>query len=325
MSENIASAPNLDEARVQKHLDFKLYLDAATQAVTRTRNSLYLLLTVAVVFLTVYVNTTVLDWAGARFEKMQVAYDCLQEPEKANTRECISAKEYVEELHLRGETDKPSTQEKYKEQLGALLRLRGELRRIQLPIFGSVLDVNDLGLASAILFFIFLIVLRSNFYRELDSLTSAKKRAEVFKVEEKNPQLYEESYEMLRRIPVLSSPKRDNRGFRWSAMVIITLAVIVHALIIWNDWKTSKIAFLLIGDTKSYVFYGIEWSGFVFLCLLWYVNIKVWLKLAYLFHEKTPPRWAKFFIGKGSYLNQPVVDEEPRGETPPVPLKDDGN
>jgi hypothetical protein len=319
MPENRVITSDKEEPRTEKHLDFKLYLDAATQAVTRTRNSLYLLLTVVVVFLTVYINTTVLDWAGARFEKMQMAYDCVLEPQQAQTPECQEAMTYADLLHLRGEKGKLSTQEKFKEQLVALLRRRGELRTIQLPIFGSVLDVNDLGLASAILFVIFLIVLRSNFYRELDSLISAEKRAQLYQSEENGPALYEECYEMLRGIPVLSSPKRDNRGFRWSAMVIISLALVVHALIVWNDWQTKEIAFLLIGDRKSYIFYGIEWGGFILLCLLWYGNTKVWLKLAYLFHKKTPPRWVNLFIGRGGKFDPAVEDKAPPDEAPPAP------
>lgn len=280
---------------MKPHLDFKLYLDAATQSVTRTRNSIYLLLTVLVVLLSVYIHSTFLDWPGARVEKMQKAYDCLSTPGILQTPECEEALRYAAELHLPQDINNPITIERYKEQLNAVLRRRTDLRTIQMPIFGVVLDVNDLGLVSSILLVILLIVLRANLYRELDDLTSAKNKVEALKLEEEDLGLYKERYEILSRVLVLSSPKRDNRGFRWSVMVVITLPIIIHTLISWNDWQTRQIAFILIGTWKSCLFFSIEGLGLILLFMLWFSNTKVWLKLAYLFYENEPPNWVNYF------------------------------
>ena len=286
---------------MQKHLDFKLYLDAATQSVTRTRNNIYLLLTLFVAIFAVYINTTVLDWSGARVQKMRAAYECISDPEsvsdpsKLMKPKCLGAMSYANELGL-PQDPSPQAAELYKEYRDALIRRRTDLRTIQLPLFGAVLDLNDLGILSAVLFVILLVILRTNLYHEFDSLKNAQRKAEEFRQEGASA-LYAESNEILSSVQVLASPRKDNRGFRWSAMVVMSLPIVLHALILWHDIDTRKIAVLLVGGSKSRPLLLIEAIGLVLLCLLWYSNAKVWLKLAYLF-DKKPPKWVRHFLSR---------------------------
>jgi hypothetical protein len=272
---------------MSEHLDFKLYLDAATQSVTRTRNSIYLLLTVFVAVLAVYVNTTVLDWSGKRVQRMRRAYECVTKP-NLPADQCKDAMRYAGDLGL--PTDQSVDTDLYKEYRNAMIRRRTDLRTIQLPLFGAVLDLNDLGLLSAILFVILLMILRANLYHELDSLESAREKVEAFK-SAGNDDLYQESNEMLTRVQVLASPRKDNQGYRWSAMVVMTVPIFLHVMIVRRDWATLTTAYDLIGSKAAKILWAIEVLGWIAMILLWYSNARVWVKLAYLFHIKDTPRW----------------------------------
>ncbi len=281
---------------MQEYLDFKLYLDAATQSVTRTRNSLYLLLTVFVAVLAVYVNTTVLDWSGKRVQRMRLAYECISNP-NLTPDQCSEAMRYANDLHLpldqspEGKpVDKEYRKDLYREYRNALIRRRTDLRTIQLPLFGAVLDLNDLGLLSAVLFVILLIILRTNLYHEFGALESARKKAEIFDKEE-DKSLYREANELLENVQVLASPKKHNRGFRWSAMVVMSLPIILHALIVTLDWTTLGIAYHLVGPKTARILWAFEAFGLIAMLWIWYLNTRVWLRLAYLFHVKDTPTW----------------------------------
>jgi len=278
-----------------QHLDFKLYLDSANQSVTRTRNSIYLLLTIFVALLAVYVNTTVLDWSGQRMLRMRKAYECVSHPELWDNQ-CVEAVRYAGDLGLPPEKtsngveiNKEYRQDLYREYRNAMIRRRTDLRTIQLPLFGAVLDLNDLGLLSAFLFLILLIILRTNLYHEFEALESARQRAEIFR-KDKQDSLYEEASQLLESTQVLASPKRHNRGFRWSAMVVMSLPIVLHALIIKHDLSTVRVANDLVGPTSTIVLSSLEVLALLAMLWVWYLNTRVWLRLAYLFHVKDTPR-----------------------------------
>lgn len=281
---------------MEEHLDFKLYLDAATQSVTRTRNSIYLLLTVFVAVLAVYINTTVLDWSGKRVQRMRQAYECISNPDLTRDK-CHDAMRYADDLHLPPQyspegklVDEEYRKDLYKEYRNALIRRRTDLRTIQLPLFGAVLDLNDLGILSALLFVILLVILRTNLYHEFSTLESARKRAEIFG-QEGRTSLHNESTDMLESVQVLASPKRHNRGYRWSAMVVMSLPIILHVFIVKHDWATLETAYDLVGKKDARFLLAAEALGLIAMLWFWYLNTRVWLKLAYLFHVKDTPTW----------------------------------
>jgi hypothetical protein len=107
------------------------------------------------VLLSIYINFTMLDWSTAKLAMMQRDCDCIDKWDDLATPECMNALNYTAKLNLPQDIDNPITAQKIKDQLNALVSRRAFQLAIQMPIFGVVLDINDLGILSAILLVIF--------------------------------------------------------------------------------------------------------------------------------------------------------------------------
>jgi hypothetical protein len=125
-----------------------------------------------------------------------------------------------------------------------LIRIRREnITSFRIPFFGTSFDINDLSLVCGLTFTIILIWLRLCFWTELNSTYQVFERVH----QEDLRDCYEyASMHLLFTVPLsLDSEIRrfSEKRWRWTLIVLVVIPVLIHILVLWNDWRTSDVGF----------------------------------------------------------------------------------
>ncbi len=286
MSQNDGSVdPNTHETvvksvtRIEEEIDFKPYLDAVNAGSSRTRSTVYVLVAMAVIILTGYLNTTSPDWLDQRLAKFQLAAACVKENSltecitntPTQSPECAEGVRYAKDF-LFSDKDNPLLVKKefcseLDGQIAALTKLRTEALSIRLPFFGMVIDVNDLGLIGGVFLAFILSVLYVGIDRETDNLSRAMRRARGAKTQERK----KENLELLLMTQVLASKK----GATYGVHVLLVAVILIYLLVFLSDLMTFHVAVALEGLRTAIMETAFDTVAFVvvvFLCGL------VWIK-----------------------------------------------
>jgi hypothetical protein len=264
---------------IEEELDFKPYLDAVNAGSSRTRSTVYVLVAMTVIILTGYRNTASPDWIDKRLEQFQIASACARQnnPPDCNTvdpsmsAQCIDAVGYSRKFLFTDSKHPALGNDEFcrelDDQINALIKVRTEALSIELPFFGMVIDVNDLGLISGIFLAFILTVLYVGVDREINNLGRAMERAKRAKTLKR----HHESLELLLMTQVLA----EKRGPTYGIHILLLAVVIIYGFVSWTDLDTSHVAVLLQGR-----FMGLMETAFdaFFFLLVLFLSIMVWIK-----------------------------------------------
>ena len=221
--------------------DFKPYLEASTNASQRTRSTVYVLVVAVVIVFIGYRQTVAPDWLDARLAQFQLASACRKECDE-NTELCKQAIAYSRGFLFTG-SHKDVREKLYQqefdaeltEQINVLIRLRTEATSLQLPVFGVVMDANDLGLVGGIFLTSILYILHAWLYRDVNNLKRAMKKADTPVGKRR------EHLEQLLMAQVLTS----RRGFTVGVYLLLLSVAVMHWFVFLSDRDTIGTAKIL--------------------------------------------------------------------------------
>lgn len=233
--------------QLPQEADFKLYLDAVNAASQRTRSTVYVLVAILVLTLTAYRNTSNPDWIDARLAHLQLASACFDKGERYRSG-CSDALAYSEKFLFTGRTHELLSGNEFRkeltEQINTFIRQRTEALSLRLPFFGVVIDMNDLGMITGIFLAFVLYVLYAGLDREVDNLERS-----INKAGQGTPSQKEERLELLLMTQMLASRK----GVTLGVHILLIGVVVVHGLVVYEDWTTSGAAIALQGSLRGTV------------------------------------------------------------------------
>lgn len=241
----IATANNTKSSDSSREMDFKLYLDAVNAASQRTRSILYVLVAIVVLTLSAYRNTSNPDWIDSRLAQLQLAAACVEQGE-LDTPKCKASIDYTKEFVFTGRKDDllwgKEFRDELRQQINAFIRIRTEALSLRLPFFGVVIDMNDLGMVAGLFLAFVLYVLHAGLTREVDNLDQSMTKALDGPIEQRRERL-----ELLLMTQVLASRK----GVTIGVHILLVCVVLVHGVIVYEDWKTSGAAVTLQGQFRG--------------------------------------------------------------------------
>ena len=306
-----------------EEIKFTDYARACSDAGTRTRSSIYLLVAVLVVIYSVYFNTQVFRFSRQRMTTFETAFNCVRNSQSSdhlqemlNAGPCKESLEWAQRMDLPTAYDEANTPPHkrwtredvisiYQDTLNMFHRKRNDLRTVQVPFFGSVIDLEDLGLLSGISFLILLLVVGANMRRELDWLRLARSRATSV-----------EAMEYLRNIQVLSSPKRDNVLFKWVPILVFALAPLVHLWLCQRGVQTPNNINLLLGHDYARLLFSIEGIFLILISVFVLWNCALWGFLVEALSEPAG-HWTRLYQGvRSNFMRDQATNTTASMESP---------
>ena len=152
---------------------------------------------------------------------------------------------------LRENWDKAEIERVYRETIGQMSGKRMDLRTFQIPVFGSVIDLQLLGLVSgiSILSILLIILFRLGHERQLVHValsycqgkddTSIRRR------------------ELVTYVQVFANP-HASQAVSLMPYAVFAYSFVIQALIIMQDWTNRDNTRMLVGGTRTVVLFGAE-------------------------------------------------------------------
>jgi len=263
-------------------LDHKQYIDSAAQSIVRTRNALFLLTAAAVVFLAIWYNDYALDWSAKRLKITQQAVHCLDSPTLTGTpmtrsipTDCEIPFKYAADGGLA--VPSPSNhyvvthedRREYQVLLDTYTKQFEDGNKVNIPVFGAVIDVNSLGIISTVMLVFLSWVLFTHLINERRCIEDAIDQAPT-EGEKVTVRCF------LDRQTFFSSV----RGSGWIAWTAMMLSLAVQVAIVWTDYGTYSLGQYLVGqDTMKYIVW-FEELGIILLAILILANTYIWVGIS---------------------------------------------
>jgi hypothetical protein len=243
-----------------KSIEVQDYLDATSEASSRTRSVIITMVVASVLIFGALINSFQHQWMLERLK-------ALNSPQSLYTQKKIgpypALREFPTPQAYEGAIR--NYNERYRSFYDAIARSYVEnALSTKVPLFGFSIDANDLGILGGIAFVIILIMYRFCLTREVENIRIAHEEAQRF------GQL-REFYTVLSMRQVFTIPpsktiKRD-RLLLWTPKTICTAPLIIHCVVTGHDLYTSNIGQLIDGFHNLFLFAS-EFISFGFLVTL---------------------------------------------------------
>ncbi len=222
---------------MNEHMDYRLYLDAATKASDRSRSVLFLLAMLAVGVLAAFWNYCPGNWVDAKIHAASAAKAYLAGTPKQSERDAQLGRAVAS-------ATKVTDPQVFDEHLRELRKVKLGQNTITIPLASVSFNINDMGLFACLAIVLVLLVLRHCLAREAANLRHAFEAA---------PRgCLRECYVLLSMSQVLATPPsitdtpaRRNRTFvpliAAAPIVVASVIVVWDALTLSNGWLLSPV------------------------------------------------------------------------------------
>lgn len=274
-------------------LDFlKQYTDAAKESTNRTRHILLVMIVASILLFAAVWNSRISGWGYSRLVIARAAQDILKHDQDQRDwkNEKYRPVDLLETLENKNDRDRYERAKKFlsmsrvtSEQAEPALFWAQQVRaeqvgRIQVPVLGISIDVNDVGMLGGFSLTVLLIWANYSLWHHNNNLRLALDFAtEVGEKDLKdgrNRLLYH-TYQNLAMSQVLTIPPRPKTkriggpGFlkttlRSVSKLLYVLPLFVQAAIVWHDWGTKEIGNMINPEATRTVLI----TGRVFLALI---------------------------------------------------------
>ena len=233
-------------------MDFKYYHDNAKGAADKTRSVTYALVIVEIVTIVIVATYTEFNWTKYRLTRAAQACNCIEnqisidkelgKPLVNQSQECEKAIKYVSKLAQREITNTNQVEivrQVYRSEMDTEIRNATNA----FPLLGLITtDVNNLGLASAIIIIVILYILELHLRSQRNHFLEAKNQ--ILPQDEER----EEKLNLLRNIQILSSPKETTISL---VPLAILAPIVIHCFIFNYEQNTNEAMELLIDNQPT--------------------------------------------------------------------------
>ena len=272
--------------------EFKPYLEGLSQAATRTRLSLYMLVVASTLIGSNVWNYRPGSWDNRHIEVVNYAANHLGEARPDNTEEQAlhdKAIEYVAVRDLQWNGENERTRQFLRELEKDLRdRMASKYGQIRAPIIGVAFNPNDTGLIGGFVLAVFLMVLRFSMARENETIQLAFEEA-------KRRNILSACYELLRMSQVLTVPPKygaeSQSQPRWNLLhkTLFLLPLLVQFFVVLVDIRTFQYGWVV--SHSSTIIELLGGVGFFIVILVLTVS-------CYRVSWSTDEYWRQYAIGE---------------------------